>query len=123
MRAIIGAVDGTHVEIVQPPATNLFMPPRIFINRKGKISINVMLVSKHFIDFYIKYKHYKLQISDSDCRILAANARFPGSNHDAAVWQASSVRALLHEEFMRGERMSFLIGKLCKAYEFVNEIF
>lgn len=48
MRGIIGAVDGTHVEIVAPPITDVLHPPVVYINRKGKYSINVMLVSKHY---------------------------------------------------------------------------
>jgi len=44
MPGIIGAIDGTHVEIIAPPNNNVD-PPFIFLNRKGKHSINVMLVS------------------------------------------------------------------------------
>lgn len=49
---IIGAIDGTHIGITAPPINDVHNPPFIFINRKVKYSINVMLNS------------------DSDCKIL-----------------------------------------------------
>lgn len=44
-RGIVGAIDGTHVEILAPPMNDVEYPPFVYINRKGKYSINVMLIS------------------------------------------------------------------------------
>ncbi|XP_044750692.1 putative nuclease HARBI1 isoform X2 [Coccinella septempunctata] len=91
-RGVLGAVDGTHVEILAPPENDINHPPYVYINRKGKHSINVML------------------ISDVDCRILAVNARFPGSVHDSAVWQMSSIRNHLQLQHEAGHTNMLLIG-------------
>lgn len=76
MPGIIGAIDGTHMEIIAPPMTDAHNRPFIFVNRKGRFSVNVML------------------ISDSNCKILAANALYPGSVHDSAIWNMSTKRSL-----------------------------
>ncbi|CAL1672498.1 unnamed protein product [Lasius platythorax] len=77
MRGILGAIDGTHVEIIAPSVNNLEHPPFVYINRKGKHSINVML------------------ICDANNIIIGINARYPGSVHDAAIWQVSEIRNYL----------------------------
>lgn len=92
MRGIIGAIDGTHVDIIAPPANDVDHPPHVYINRKGKHSINVML------------------ICDANSKIIAANARYPGSCHDSAIWQVSDIRNHLRTAFENGDRSSYLIG-------------
>lgn len=49
-------------------------------------------------------------ISDSECRIIAVDARYPGSVHDAAIWQMSNIRNYLRNEYINGHRNSHLIG-------------
>ena len=72
VRGVIGAIDGTHVEIVAPPATDEENPPFVFINRKGRHSMNVMLVIRHVYtykqstdkvnkDFRCKLQHHQLR--------------------------------------------------------------
>ncbi|KAK4882217.1 hypothetical protein RN001_005536 [Aquatica leii] len=92
LRGIVGAIDGTHVDILAPPETDENFPPFVYINRKGKHSINVML------------------ISDSSCKILACSARFPGSTHDSAIWQISGIRVHLSRSYFEGDVSSRLIG-------------
>jgi hypothetical protein len=65
LRGVIGAIDGTHVNIMASPSTDEDHPPHVYIDRLRQYSINVMLVC------------------DSNCRILACDARFPGSVHDS----------------------------------------
>lgn len=92
LRGIIGAIDGTHVEIIAPPRTDVDHPPFVYLNRKGKYSVNVML------------------ISDADCKILAVDARYPGSVHDAAIFRMSNIRNYLRTAYGEGVRDSYLIG-------------
>ncbi|KAK9686642.1 DDE superfamily endonuclease [Popillia japonica] len=88
-RGVIGVVDGTHVEIIAPPVSDLEHPPFVYINRKGRHSIN---------------------ISDSNSKIIGCNARFPGSVHDAAIWQTSNIRNYLQEEYQNGDISAHLLG-------------
>lgn len=92
IRGILGAIDGTHVEIIAPFVNDLEHPPFVYINRKGKHSINVML------------------ICDANNIIIGINARYPGSVHDAAIWQVSEIRNYLRTCYHNGDRGSFLIG-------------
>jgi len=66
MKGILGAIDGTHVEIIAPSVNDLD-PPFVYVNRKGKHSINVML------------------IYDANNIIIGINARYLGSVHDAVI--------------------------------------
>ncbi|KAK4886108.1 hypothetical protein RN001_002379 [Aquatica leii] len=91
-RGVLGCIDGTHVEIIAPPVTDLDHPPHVYINRKGYHSINVML------------------ICDSNCRIIACDARYPGSVHDAAIWRMSDVRNYCRGQYENGDITSHLIG-------------
>lgn len=43
-------------------------------------------------------------------KILAADARFPGSVHDAEIWSMSNIRDFLHGNFVRGDEITYLIG-------------
>ncbi|CAG9862688.1 unnamed protein product, partial [Phyllotreta striolata] len=49
-------------------------------------------------------------ISDSNCKILACSARYPGSTHDAAIWNTSTIRAHLMRNYERGDNSTRLIG-------------
>ncbi|KAK9709964.1 hypothetical protein QE152_g26313 [Popillia japonica] len=55
IRGVIGVIDGTHVEIITPPANDVNHPPYVYINRKGRHSINVLLVD---FDVYRDIKYY-----------------------------------------------------------------
>jgi len=44
MRDILGAIDGTHVEIIAPSVILIIHPLYTSIYKKGKHSINVMLI-------------------------------------------------------------------------------
>lgn len=48
---MVGVIDGTHVDIIAPPVADIDHPPFVYINRKGKHSINVMLVCIFLCDF------------------------------------------------------------------------
>lgn len=50
------------------------------------------------------------QISDSNSKIIGCNARFPGSVHDAAIWQTSNIRNYLQEEYQNGDISAHLLG-------------
>ncbi|KAI4454250.1 hypothetical protein MML48_10g00018617 [Holotrichia oblita] len=60
--------------------------------RKGYYSLNVQI------------------ICNSKLRILAINARFPGSVHDSAIWQTSQIRATLQRMYQEGNTNSWLLG-------------
>lgn len=91
-RGVIGCIDGTHVAIVAPAITDEDHPPHTYINRKSFHSINVML------------------ICNANCTILACDARYPGSVHDAAIWRLSNIRGHLRQRFQAGDTTSRLIG-------------
>lgn len=88
---VIGAVDGTHIEIVTP-ADSVDELARLFRNRKGILSLNVMAVAS----FSHKY--------------LAVNARYPGSVHNSAIWQLSQTRAFLMQNFIAGTPIGVLLA-------------
>lgn len=92
LRGIIGAIDGTHVEIKAPSVTDEQHPPFVYLNRKGRHSVNVMV------------------ICDSNGKFIGCDARFPGSTHDAAVWQVSDIRNYLRTRFNNGDINTRLIG-------------
>ncbi|KAI4455558.1 hypothetical protein MML48_9g00005573 [Holotrichia oblita] len=88
---IVGCIDCTQVAIVAPHTNDPLYPEHIYVNRKGYHSINVQL------------------ICDVNCRILNVSAQFPGSTHDAYIWQNSDVNGLLQELTNRGHT-SYLLG-------------
>jgi len=81
---VIGAIDCTHIAIQSPGGQDA----EIYRNRKGYYSVNVQL------------------ISDSRGCITDVVARWPGSVHDATVFDNSRVRALLET----GPRDGYLMG-------------
>lgn len=88
---IIGAIDGTQIAIRAPPVNDENFPAIVFYNRKGFYSLNVQI------------------ICDSKMKILAVNARFPGSVHDAGIWATSQIRQLLQNSYIGGDHSSWLI--------------
>ncbi|XP_030833634.1 putative nuclease HARBI1 [Strongylocentrotus purpuratus] len=70
MPNVVGAVDGTHVELHGAP---LLDDEYIYTNRKGKHSINVQLICN------ARYK------------ITNVCARWPGSTHDSRVLRNSRI--------------------------------
>jgi hypothetical protein len=60
---VIRAIDCTHIAIVSPPNQNPNQPALAYFNRKGFYSINVQA------------------ICDSNLKIFAVNARFPGAQY------------------------------------------
>ncbi|XP_052762027.1 putative nuclease HARBI1 [Mya arenaria] len=93
---VIGAIDGSHVEITKPGPTE----ERPFINRKGRASINVMAVC------------------DNKGRFTFINAEWPGSAHDSFVFRASSLQDFLEENIHTLEDGVLLAdsGYACSRY-------
>lgn len=71
MRGVVCAIDGTHVAIVQPTAEQ---NGYLYYNRKSFYSLNV------------------LAACDANQVIVYANAKYPGSVHDSAIYQMSSIK-------------------------------
>ena len=82
--SIIGAIDCTHIGIIDPPAN---MHPDEYINRKNYHSINVQAVC------------------DSDCVFIDIDAPWPGSVHDSRIFKNSS----LYRKLIGGEIQGSLI--------------
>lgn len=80
MPGIVGAIDGTHIAIAK-----LQTDGHLYWNRKAHYSINV------------------LASCDADLLFTFADANYPGSVHDSAIWQMADV-----EEWM--PQHSFLLG-------------
>ncbi|EZA53124.1 Putative nuclease HARBI1 [Ooceraea biroi] len=93
IRFIVSVLALIGFPFFSPPVADEDHPPFVYINRKGKHSINVML------------------ICDSNCEIIGCSARFPGSVHDAAIWQMSSIRRFLKQNYEDGDQQTHLIGR------------
>ncbi|XP_052799501.1 putative nuclease HARBI1 [Mya arenaria] len=74
---VIEAIDGTHIDIASPNQNE-----EIYVNRKGKHSINVQVV---FDGWY---------------NIIDVVARWPGSVHDSRVLRESSLNNLFENGHM-----------------------
>lgn len=83
----IGAIDCTHIAIIQPS-----IEEHNFLNRKGFHSLNVQVVC------------------DSNMKILNINANFPGSNHDSFIWRQSRLKEFVDGLYNSGMRGHWLIG-------------
>ncbi|XP_071483870.1 putative nuclease HARBI1 [Diadema antillarum] len=68
MPNVIGAIDCTHVNIRAPKEN-----PQVYVNRKGKHSINVQA------------------IVNADLQFVNVVAKWPGSSHDAFIWENSNI--------------------------------
>lgn len=55
---------------------------------------------------------FLLQIVDPDLKILNINPRYPGARNDAYIWSTSPIRRAMEFHYNRGERRTWLIGKL-----------
>ncbi|KAJ8966801.1 hypothetical protein NQ314_003297 [Rhamnusium bicolor] len=51
-----------------------------------------------------------MKVCDSRLRLLAVNARYPGSVHDAAIWNLSNVNVFIKRCFEQGDHESWLLG-------------
>lgn len=85
MSGIIGAVDGTHVAIIQPSVH--MNGHHLYYNRKHFYSLNVLAACNAEMEF------------------IHADAQYPGSTHDAAIWQLSSLQNKINDD-----GASFLLG-------------
>ena len=91
--SVVGAIDCTHIKIQCPGGENA----ELFRNRKGYFSINVQAVS------------------GPDLQILNIVARWPGSVHDARIFDNSRLCA----QFERGDIPGMLLGDSgypCRQY-------
>ncbi|XP_067633710.1 putative nuclease HARBI1 [Eurosta solidaginis] len=79
---VIGCIDGTHVKIVAPKKDI----QHLYYNRKGYYSLNAMIVC------------------DNAMRIRYVNAKYPGATHDANVFNMSTLKPRLEDDYRRGER-------------------
>ncbi|XP_058837699.1 putative nuclease HARBI1 [Topomyia yanbarensis] len=84
---VIGCIDGTHITFLRPPQDEY-----MFFNRKGKHSINAMVICNE------KYE------------ILAINAKYGGCAHDSFVWHQSREHDLLETQYDSGRRNFWLLG-------------
>ena len=83
---VVGAVDGTHIHL---HASKLGTDCEYtYVNRKGRHSINVQL------------------ISGPDCEILNVVARWPGATHDSRILQMSRIA----RGFEQGHLHGILLG-------------
>uniref|UniRef100_A0A1A9X3N7 DDE Tnp4 domain-containing protein n=1 Tax=Glossina brevipalpis TaxID=37001 RepID=A0A1A9X3N7_9MUSC len=73
---VFGCVSGTHIYLSRPKEN-----ADIFINRKGKHSVNGMIICDHEMKF------------------MTVNFKFPGSSYDSYVWQHSAERAFLEDQW------------------------
>lgn len=103
---VIGAVDGTHIQIIRPKHNE-----HLYFNRKLKHSINAMAVSKTFcihIFSYINQLYFTIQICDHKMIIRAIDGRFGGACHDSHVWNLSDEKQYLKNKYQEGDNSRIL---------------
>ncbi|XP_031348100.1 putative nuclease HARBI1 [Photinus pyralis] len=91
---VIGCLDGTHVKIRSPGGED----SEVYRNRKSYFSINVQLVC------------------DSDLKISNIVARWPGSAHDATIFNNSRLKTLFEAGHFRSAIMLGDSGYGLKQY-------
>uniref|UniRef100_A0A2M4CZJ2 Putative nuclease HARBI1 n=1 Tax=Anopheles darlingi TaxID=43151 RepID=A0A2M4CZJ2_ANODA len=79
---IIQAIDCTHIKIVNPGKD----PKRVYRNKKGFYSLNVLLACDHELVF------------------RSVEAKYPGAYQDGFIWNISALRQKMYEDYERGER-------------------
>ena len=87
---VYGCLDGTHINVKRPPSNTVPAPER-FYNRKNRYSINMVAVCDH--TYKIRY----------------FSARYPGSVHDARIFNESALKQTLLEQF-DPEKPRFILG-------------
>ncbi|XP_058840877.1 putative nuclease HARBI1 [Topomyia yanbarensis] len=87
--SVIGCIDGTHIMMLRPQQNE-----HMFFNRKGKHSINAMIICNETLE------------------IMSVNAKYGGCAHDSFVWQQSKERAMLETEYDKGMRNIWLLGMI-----------
>lgn len=85
---VIGLIDGSHIKIIAPNRDI----EHAYYCRKGGHSINLLIVC------------------DSKYMIRYANAKFPGTSHDAYVWRRSALYDFLKRKYEEGKRNFWLLG-------------
>lgn len=104
---VVGCIDGTHVRIKSPGINE----QHLYYNRKGYYSINVMAVSFCNVIYSKKTdRTFFLQICDHNMVINFVDARHPGANHDAFVWDHSDAHDYFQQNYLRGKRNTWLLG-------------
>lgn len=79
MPNVLGAIDGTLINIVAPEEEE-----HVFVNRKGNHSLNVVCVC------------------DSKMRYTYCNTKYPGSSHDSYIWENSQLYHLFENGILGG---------------------
>ena len=92
MPGIVAAVDGFHIAIHGPPILDELYPGNLYINRKGYHSLNVLVAGS------------------ADLKIVFADAKYPGSVHDSAVWQTSSLKIHIQNVYTNSNSKFWLLG-------------
>ncbi|KAK3886785.1 hypothetical protein Pcinc_009105 [Petrolisthes cinctipes] len=91
---VVGVIDGTHIRIIAPRRFEAE-----YVNRKNYHSVNVQIVF------------------DAAYNILNVVAKWPGSTHDARIWQESCLRMLFeHNRVPPGYHLLGDSGYPCKPY-------
>ncbi|KAI4455430.1 hypothetical protein MML48_9g00003661 [Holotrichia oblita] len=93
---VIGTVDCTHIKIQSPGGED----GELFRNRKGYFSINTQV------------------ICDASLKMMNVVARWPGSAHDATIFNHSTVRGNFERNLYRNCLLLGDSGYPCKSYLF-----
>lgn len=59
-------------------------------------------------------------MADAYGKIISINPNFPGSTHDAAIWNASHLKKTLERQYINGERDQWLLGMYFFYYEMIQ---